>query len=499
MRLTLSLSVLAFLLGAPLANGQPAGDAITVPAQTPEYQPLKASANFKALRYLWKIEPEAAFEPADGQEIYIWAKAGKYKLLLGGGMWEKEFEVTPAGSPPPPPGPAPTPGPAPRPIPVPPPPEPTPPAPTPPQPGAISVAVIEDTEARTKLSAEQVKALVSSDVAGYMAQKNYFFRRVDRDILDPLGAPPVELAGYFKAVADQQVALPALVIKSTKAGESLVAKPLPGDPQSLLELLQQYGGPAPKLAAARALATANMESDTRRIPKGRKLGCLQRTTKYGEGRFRAFESAFRPIPRAQWETRVLSLKDYVTHVFDQDGIGSCCSNATVQSLMIVRAIEGLKPVVLSPGSVYGIVSGGRDVGSSLEDNLRQISEVGAAPAEVIPPNEWNPRRWPSNWKELAKPYRMIEWYDLGGKFDNVVSAVMYGFPCVIGVDWDGGGHSVCVVGVVMDKGRASLLYVNSWGEEFGDSGFGLLTESRCQSLPNYGAWCPRTSIYTSGE
>lgn len=417
-----------------------------------------------------------------GRYVVIWSGAGK--LLTADAV---------VGSP----GPGPTPpGPGPGPTPEPPIPTPPPDPPAPPTPQKISAALIEDATARPSLSKAQIETLTSKQAAAHMNGRGYVWRVLDRDAQDVNGKPPADCEWFQRQAAGQT--LPLVVIGASGSSKPLYVGPSPLSPSLLVDLLTRYGGPSTGLAwRPLAVDLSRAPVDPADPPEGRVTGCLPRSKAKALFPGRDFAAAFAPIPRAQWQDRLLSVRQHVWHVYDQGSLSSCASNATVQSLLVLRSVANLPEVVLSPGSVYGPIAYPRDSGSTLDDNLEQISAVGAVPAALVKPNDWNPGKFPAGWQTAAKPYRVVEWFDLGGKFDNVASAVLYGFPAVIGVSWSGGGgHSVCVVGLAKSSsGVWSLVYVNSWSADWGDSGFGLLTESACRSMPNYGAWSPIVPIY----
>ena len=83
--------------------------------------------------------------------------------------------------------------------------------------------------------------------------------------------------------------------------------------------------------------------------------------------------------------------------------------------------------------------------------LQVLLPIGLPPATILPGcdpvagrHNLNPRTWPADWKELAAKYRAArgKFYDCP-TFDHVGSALLSGWPVVMGVDWQGGGHALC--------------------------------------------------------
>jgi C1A family cysteine protease len=78
----------------------------------------------------------------------------------------------------------------------------------------------------------------------------------------------------------------------------------------------------------------------------------------------------------------------------------------------------------------------------------------------------------------AKGYQVTEFYDLeDNNFDQLATALLLGFPCALGLDW--WGHLVCATDLVMIDSRSFGTRIrNSWGESWGERGWGVLTEKR---------------------
>tara|TARA_Y100000310_G_scaffold251540_1_gene258106 strand:+ start:2083 stop:2868 length:786 start_codon:yes stop_codon:yes gene_type:complete len=210
-------------------------------------------------------------------------------------------------------------------------------------------------------------------------------------------------------------------------------------------------------------------------------GCLPRTTICGDGTYPIFgvPGGGSPLvlPENRWQEyhdSGVNLDQYVWEVMYQR-LNSCTCDATVGGALILRARAGLDNVMLSPASIYALINGGRDNGSSLDDALHQISETGIASADVIDKYDWTGyrrRRWPSNWKEDAARNKAINAYDCSS-MKHTISAVLLRFPVVAGVRWSGGGgHAILLVDYNPTRRKFKIL--NSWDKSWGDGGFGEL-------------------------
>lgn len=219
----------------------------------------------------------------------------------------------------------------------------------------------------------------------------------------------------------------------------------------------------------------------------RVAGCLPRASSFGEV-CRVFADDFATIPRDQWDAMLnaITLRPYVNHIFNQRSVGSCAAESSTQGLQVIRAVNNQPFVKLNPWSVYHFTSGGRDNGSSIDSNLVQLREYGAVPMDDWKRSDgWRKIPMP-NWRELAEPYRICEFWDI----ENILefgSALLLGFPVVFG--WE--GHSVLAVAL---KDSRTLIYANSWGEDWNNGGFSTLPLASVNF--NYGAFAPRTGTLT---
>lgn len=221
------------------------------------------------------------------------------------------------------------------------------------------------------------------------------------------------------------------------------------------------------------------------LPDGRPRGCNPRKSRPGEW-FPMASERIAIVPRSEWAARAkeISLRPFVKTVLDQDGVGSCATEGAAQAIMIARAFAGLPHVALNPWSIYATTSGGRDAGSSIDENLRFIQQYGCCPMDAWPRSKgWRAKPDAAAMREAAK-YKAIEVYDIAS-VDEMVSALLTGFAVVYGAN----GH--CVVKVQhLDESKG--LDVNSWSPSWGDEGFGVWATYRAVNWA-YGAWALRVA------
>jgi len=249
--------------------------------------------------------------------------------------------------------------------------------------------------------------------------------------------------------------------------------------------------------------------------KGFHFGLLPRTVAYGEVS-PIYSEVMPVIPRDQWQDFTLS--HYIPRILDQDGQGSCVAASGVASVMLCRVQTGLKDVELSIGSLYGQINDGVDGGSTLDRSITALTKVGCCPVSLIPHYEWHPSRWPRNWKEEAKKYRITESYDCTN-FDEICSAILsgfavsYGIPVTRGfvedVSKDGfvpekvvnvvGLHALLGVGLKQHNGQWWIETQNSWGEKWGKSGTCYVPESYFKTRYGVDAWAIRVTTFSAKD
>jgi hypothetical protein len=192
------------------------------------------------------------------------------------------------------------------------------------------------------------------------------------------------------------------------------------------------------------------------------------------------------IPSSEWAAAAEELGDSlrrkVWKVLDQDGVGSCATEATAGGTMIAREVAGQERVLLNPWSIYWYTSGGEDSGSSIDENLEYAREYGLCPESLHPRSKgW--RAEPSaEAKAAALNFRIEEFYDIAN-VNEFVSALLGGFPVVFGSN----GHAITAI---QHMGSYPLI-LNSWGD-WGDGGFGKWCSYNAINW-GYGAWALRVA------
>lgn len=212
-------------------------------------------------------------------------------------------------------------------------------------------------------------------------------------------------------------------------------------------------------------------------------GCLPRKTRPGEWCPMAADR-IPLVPKGEWDELAakITLRPHVKNPLDQNGDGSCASESSTGGTLICRAFSGLPYVLLNPLFVYGRVNGGRDNGSSIDENLAFIRDRGIASEAVWPRSRgWRAEPSPEAMAD-ALNYRIVEFYDISS-VEEMVSALLTGFPVIFGAN----GHAICAVA---HMGTYPLI-LNSWGQ-WEDGGFGKWVSYSGINW-SYGAFCIRVT------
>jgi hypothetical protein len=183
------------------------------------------------------------------------------------------------------------------------------------------------------------------------------------------------------------------------------------------------------------------------------------------------------IPQDKWpgyiagqnDEQQLHVEPFIKTILNQGSVGSCASEGGTGCVMAKRAQSGQQHVTLNPYFVYHVTSGGSDQGSTLSDTVNFLRTRGCASAEVWPRSHgW--RATPSNKaSEDALKYRQLKAVQLRN-WDEFGTMLLHGEPVYFGYT----GHAIFGSRLIAPN---RFRYCNSWGEEWGDKGFGTISNS----------------------
>lgn len=183
---------------------------------------------------------------------------------------------------------------------------------------------------------------------------------------------------------------------------------------------------------------------------------------------------FQVIPVNEWADWLtgpdaVNLRPFVKFILNQHGVGSCGSEAMVQCIMILRAIARQDPELLNPWFAYHFVSGGRDQGSSLPDNVNFALEHGI-PSQLVFPRSLSWRSKPNEAAhEDALKYMLLEVFRIR-TWEEFGTCLLIGMPAYFGYS----GHAIAGVTLLS---TTRLQYANSWDKTWGDKGFGTISKN----------------------
>ena len=169
----------------------------------------------------------------------------------------------------------------------------------------------------------------------------------------------------------------------------------------------------------------------------------------------------------------------------------------------VQAGEGAEDQLISPSWTYSRSNDGRDLGSSMDENMMVIADWGAPTLSTMPFDEYEYLYWgpPEAFRE-APAHRAAEVFTIvysgQSTIDEIKTLVTEGIPVTFGIDayqyynFEGDwilsseeynstslNHAQTIVGfddnVTDDNDTGAFRVVNSWGSSWGDSGFYWLT------------------------
>lgn len=162
---------------------------------------------------------------------------------------------------------------------------------------------------------------------------------------------------------------------------------------------------------------------------------------------------------------------------DQNGTNYCWINAPTHCVELKRVLQGHRFVKLSPASVGGPLTNFRNVGGWGTAGLKGIAEMGLVPVDKWPANAISRSHNTDANRQLALNFRAEEWDELKTSVLAVATQLVLLNPVAVGFNW--WGHEVTYYDVVVTNGRISGLRIrNSWGMEWGDDGFSVLTGSK---------------------
>lgn len=162
-------------------------------------------------------------------------------------------------------------------------------------------------------------------------------------------------------------------------------------------------------------------------------------------------------------------KKHVNRVLDQNGYGYCHAFSPAVAIMVLRGAQGLDDVLLSASSIGGPVTGFKNQGAYIFNDLKQIVNGGICPVEhdgkTIYPMTTTKNHWDAEAQQLAKLNVCEEWWEGDNKHDQaVLSCLLTDKPVCVGYNW--WGHAVTLLWVTETAGTLYVIGINSWRDSW---------------------------------
>lgn len=211
------------------------------------------------------------------------------------------------------------------------------------------------------------------------------------------------------------------------------------------------------------------------------------------------------IPMERWPEIIKALDDAeasLYHVWkrskigilDQDGLSYCHGFACAGAIMLQREVQGLPYRELSASCNAARVTGYRNQGAYIYDNLADAVKTGLCTTKYCPMLTTKRNDFKPGWDTDAAKNRISHWWELSPRaFSQQGSALLSLIPVVYGFNW--WGHAVYGLRVrdlypskrATDYRRYGIEIANSWSPDWGEEGLGVLTGDR---MVGDEAYCP---------
>ena len=205
------------------------------------------------------------------------------------------------------------------------------------------------------------------------------------------------------------------------------------------------------------------------VPDGMPLGCLPRVTKFGACFTPLREVLSEVYPESEWEAILkdnpIDLEPNLEYTYKQK-YNECASGSCTGALHGLLSMQGEPFVQLNSLSQYSAVCGGRDRGSTIDENALHSRNIGILPEEIWP--------YSKGWREVP-PAQLFKDHALKSDEQHDVenrvelgNSLIHGLLVQFGFDV----HAVFAYGLFKENRVWMLNYHNTYGPKWGPFGTG---------------------------
>ena len=209
---------------------------------------------------------------------------------------------------------------------------------------------------------------------------------------------------------------------------------------------------------------------------------------------------FPRIPRSEWKDRIIAGKGtWLSDVrkgklepHDQGRSSLCWMHGSVRAMEVLRVYQGQTPILLSAECAATQVTGGRNRGGMPDEALQHLRTIGTCDQSMWPKLSLSSRNADPGWIKDQKNHVTLDWVDVAN-FDDQMTCAFHRVPVAIGLRW--WRHLVCQLDpVIMPDGSFGIGIDNSWGPEWGENGYGTLSEKYGEA--DLGAFAPISETFS---
>jgi len=201
------------------------------------------------------------------------------------------------------------------------------------------------------------------------------------------------------------------------------------------------------------------------------------------------ESSCPIVPRDDWDAIISSMEKGKTfpsqyakrlklECINQGDTNFSWAAAAVYCVMFSRATHGLRNKALSTASVGSTVKHFENEPGCIIQAVEHICQFGIHSQDNWPQDKIDMSYDVQSSSNESKSNRVTEWYELyPGNFDQLMSHLLHRIPVAVGYNW--WSHAVVAVDPIsLGGGEYGIRVRNSWGNNYGNEGYLILTEKK---------------------